>query len=147
MAYEGYYINNKSLDMKTYANIGRFLTMTGEWKTRFNSFLESQDNYGKTSKEILKECEQCLLSCTSDSSTASKDAIARCKQIEKILQKKRPNNKDSSDSNLIIEEIDLKKNTFGTTSAKLEFDSVTGKLIKEPLENLVIEELDVAEFS
>lgn len=133
--------NHKHGD-STYECIGKFLTMKGNWKDSFIEFVDTENNAEELLNTLLNESNQFI------SDHGSNTLIKRCKELQTILESKMTAEKKHIYSNLLIESIDLKTDSAEMTkSERLEFDTKTGKQITNPLSNLIIEELDVADYS
>lgn len=126
----------------TYENIGKFLTMKGDWKDSFIEFINTENDTKEWLNTLLYEANQFISDHGSDA------LFERCKRLQKILESKMTTEEKQLHSNLLIESIDLKTDSVEMTkSERLEFDPKTGEPITNALSNLIIEELDVLDYS
>lgn len=133
---------NRKSGESTYEHIGRFLNMKGQWKDSFTEFINTQKNTNDELTVLLNESNEFI------SEHGSGALAGRCKMLQKILKSKMTAEQKQLHSNLLIESIDLKTDSLEMTkSERLEFDLSTGEQIVDPLSNLIIEELDVADYS
>ncbi|KAG0655820.1 hypothetical protein C6P45_002895 [Maudiozyma exigua] len=133
---------NRKCSESTYEHIGRFLTMKGQWKDSFTEFINTQENTNDELTTLLNESNEFISEHGSDSLTG------RCKILQKILKSKMTAEQKQLHSNLLIESIDFKTDSLEmTNSERLEFDPNTSEQIVDPLSNLIIEELDVADYN
>lgn len=138
-------------DLKTNNDIIQYLSTLVESNQEVTEYvsklIELQGRNIKIRKTLPGICERLSKKYSSESSEEHPEYAERWVIVRSILEQSSERGGASITSNLTIQSVNLTNNQKALNQGeRLEFDPSTGKLIPDPLKNLIIEEVDVSDY-
>ena len=113
-----------------------------------SKLIELKDRNAKIRKTLPGICDRISKRYTGEVSKENPEYKERWTAIRTVLQDSSTTGGTPLGSNLFIQSVNIITDQKQSSQVeRLEFDPVSGKVITDPLENLIIEEVDVSQYT